>query len=165
MKTYVVLEPAGGGRTAANADAVRFVREKFYWAALLLTLPWLIWHRLWLALLVWLLASGLIAAVGYAMALDPTVVALMMLVPPLILAFEGSELRRRKLLREGYRDAGTAIGSDLEDAERRFFANWQPRNVEKSKPADPPRPPAPPPAARPAPSSVIGVFPQPGGGR
>jgi hypothetical protein len=92
--------------------------------------------------------------------------------PTLIVAFEGTELLRRKLLRRGYREAGAIVGRDLEDAERRFFATWSARpepraelraspSVEQS-PAPPPASPRP--AANPqAPSAnpVLGLFPQP----
>jgi hypothetical protein len=162
LRTYLVFEPAGVGRSEESANATRFVREKFYWLALLFALPWLLWHRLWIALFGWLMALALLAGVAYALDLPPTAVVALMMLPSLVVAFEGSELRRRKLLRAGYRDAGVATGASLEEAERRFFAGWTPR-------ADVRQPPAAPPPARDLPSapprSVIGLFPEPGGGR
>jgi hypothetical protein len=159
VKTYLVFEPAGGSRNADAAD-VRFVREKFYWSALILAPVWLIGHCLWLALGGWLIAGALIAGLAYGFGLGATGETAAYLFPSLIIAFEGAELRRRKLLRQGYRDAGTAIGFDLEDAERRFFASWK-QGAETSRSAHP--------AARPlertTPASVIGLFPEPGGGR
>lgn len=162
MKTYLVFEPAGTSRNMVAAEAVHFVPERFYWSALLFALPWLVWHRLWVALLGWLVAEAAIAGAAYALELDPTATSIALLLPSLIVAYEGSELRRRRLLRAGYRDAGIAVGVDMEDAEQRFFADWKPKA---------PAPPTPPERAtvsptRPeTPRSVVGLFPQPGGGR
>ena len=165
MKTYLVFEPAGAGRNAETADAVRFVPESFYWSALLFALPWLVWHRLWSALLGWSAAEAAIAGAAYALDFDPTATSIALLLPSLVVAFEGSELRRRWLLRAGYRDAGVAMGVDLEDAEQRFFAGWKSAPGAPVRPTPPARvaaPPAPPAAAT---KSVVGLFPQPRGGR
>jgi hypothetical protein len=165
LKTYLVFEPAGGSRNAEAADAVRFVREKFYWSALIFAPLWLIWHRLWLGFAAWLVACLLIAGFAYGFGLEPASAAVAQLLPSLVVAFEGAELRRGKLLRTGYREAGAAIGDDLEDAERRFFAGWDLR-ADAAPPTKPePRPAASPPLQSPAPNTVLGLFPEPGGRR
>jgi hypothetical protein len=164
VKTYVVLEPASGLRDAESADAVRFVREKFYWTALLFTPIWLARHRLWLALVVWFVTICVIGVAAFLLDLDPTSFSVALMLPALVVAFDGAELRRRKLVRAGYRDAGVAVGEDVEDAERRFFAEWSAREP-KGDFSPPMRPPA---ATAFGPSvtkSVVGLFPQPGGGR
>jgi len=93
--------------------------------------------------------------------LDPTATSLALWLPSLVVAFEGTELLRRKLLRNGYRDAGIVMGRNLEDAERRFFAEWagRPRIAVERRAGDsnPPR------MTRAQP--IIGLFPEPGGGR
>jgi hypothetical protein len=165
VKTYLVLEPAGGSRNAVATDAVRFVQEKFYWSALLFTPLWMIWHGLWLALCGWFAATVTIAGFAYAFGLNQTASAIVLLLPSLVAAFEGSALRRRKLMRAGFRDAGVAIGEDLEDAERRFFADWNLRGTGSNSPAIQPRPVAPPVMQPQTPKGVIGLFPEPGGGR
>jgi hypothetical protein len=166
VKTYLVLEPAGGRRDAEGADAVRFVREKFYWTALLLAPFWLIRHRLWFALLAWLGAIALIGVAVLLLDLDPTSAAVALVLPSLVVGFDGSELRRRKLIRAGYRDAGAALGEDLEDAERRYFANWSTRRGWSSSDARvSPRTGLLPGAASVPAQPVIGLFPEPGGRR
>jgi hypothetical protein len=161
VKTYFVLEPAGGSRNAEAADAVRFVREKFYWSALLFTPLWMIWHGLWLALGGWFVAAVAIAVLSYAFGLNQAVSAIALLLPSFVVAFEGAGLRRRKLMRAGFRDAGVAIGESLEDAEIRFFADWKSRTSESNSA---PRPVAPQ-VMQPQRKGVIGLFPEPGGGR
>jgi hypothetical protein len=146
-----------------------FLREKFYWLALLFPALWLLWHRLWLGLLGWFFAVMALGTLAYALGLGQQVAAFIAWLPSIVLAFEGSELRRRKLLRAGYRDAGTVVGADLEDAERRFFADWATGRVERREPrinatvAQSPLTPAP--VSTAAANPVIGLFPQPGGGR
>lgn len=170
MKTFLVFEPADGDRDAAAADRVVFVREKFYWSALFFTPLWLLRHRLWLGFFGWLIAEMLIGIAAFVLDLDPRAAAIAALLPSLIVAFEGAELRCRKLLRGRHREAAVVVGRDREDAERRFFAEWidpAPPRQEMRKDARPPSPPAPAPMLpQSAPSnSVIGLFPEPGAGR
>lgn len=166
MKTFLVFEPADGGRDADSADRVLFLREKFRWLALFFAPFWLLWHRLWLGFIGWLIAVSAIAIVAYAFGLMPEAAAPLLWLPTLIVAFEGTELLRRKLLRSGYRETGVSIGRDLEDAERRYFAEWSAR---PETPAKPPaeRKLAPQPMAAPQLTSnpVIGLFPEPGARR
>jgi len=164
LKTFLVFEPAHGGRDAAAADRIVFLREKFYWSALFFAPLWLLWHRLWLGFLGWLVAEMLIGIVAFVLDLDPRAAAIAALLPSLVVAFEGAELRRRKLLRARYREAAVVVGRDREDAERRFFAEWAnvaPARQEAQKNFRRPSPPAPPPQS----NAVIGLFPEPGAGR
>jgi len=161
VKTYVVFEPADGGRDTDAADRVIFLREKFRWLALFLGPLWLLWHRLWLGFLGWLVAVVAIAFAAFAFGLDAQTAAPLLWLPTLVVAFEGSELRRRKLLRRGWREAGVIVAGDLEEAERRFFADWSARADVPVHRALAPRP-VPPPAAS---NPVVGLFPEPGGRR
>jgi hypothetical protein len=163
VKTYLVFEPEEGGRNADTADRILFVREKFVWTALIFAPFWLLWHQLWLGLFGWIAAVTSIGFIGWWFSLDQAMTPLAVFLPSLLVAFEVGELRRHKFLRNGYRDAGVAVGSDLEDAEQRFFARWV--ALEKA-PRPQPQPPAPEmllPPMREAP--IIGLFPQPGASR
>lgn len=161
MKTYLVFEPAEGGRDAAAADRVVFLREKFRWLALLFGPLWLLWNRLWLAFLFWLVAVVVIALGAYLVGLDEQATAPLLWLPTLIVAFEGTQLLRRKLLRR-HRETGVVVAQDLEDAERRYFADWEgsPSAVSAKQPVAPP-----PSISVPSSNSVIGLFPEPGGRR
>ena len=163
MKTYLVFEPAEGGRDAAAADRVVFLREKFRWLALIFGPLWLLWNRLWLAFVVWLIAILMLAIVAYVFGLDEKAAAPLMWLPTLIVAFEGTELLRRKLLRRRFRESGVMVAQDFEDAERRYFADWQGRApvvAAKSPVAS-----ATPVSSAPSSNSVFGLFPEPGGRR
>jgi len=165
VKTYLVFEPAAGGRDAVTADRVVFLREKFRWMALLFAPLWLLWHRLWLGFLLWLLAVAVLSTIAYGVGLEATTAAPLLWLPTFVVAFEGTELLRRKLLRRGYREAGTIVAGDIEEAERRFFADWNtargieprtPMEIRNSTTAVPVMPAA-------AGNSVVGLFPEPGG--
>ncbi len=158
MKTYLVFERAGGGRTVGAAERILFVREKFFWLALILPLFWLLWHRLWIGLLGWIGAVVFIGIVIWALDLDQITAAAASLIPSLVVALEGTELRRRKLLRRGFRDTGVVVAEDLEDAERRFFTRWLAREEALQPTPAAPLPPLPQ-------TSVIGLFPEPGAAR
>lgn len=164
MKTYLVFEPADGTGGAESADRVLFLREKFRWSALFFAPLWMLWHRLWLGLILWLAAVVAIAGAAYMAGLTPEAAAPLLWLPTLIVAFESTELLRRKLLRKGYREAAVKIGNNLEDAERRFFSEWSPRRLKSSVPDN--SAPAPALAVMPAPalamSPVVGSFPEPG---
>jgi hypothetical protein len=154
VKTYLVFEPAAGGRTLAAAERVVFLREKFSWPALLFTPFWLLWSRLWLGFVGWLALTAAIAAAALALGLRDYAGFAAVAIPSLIAGFEAAALKRRKLLRRGFREVGVVVAEDLESAERRFFAAWLEQN----------EPPAPAPSRLPpaGPSGVIGLFPEPG---
>ncbi len=162
MKTYIVFEPPGGARTLEAAERVVFLREKFSWPALLFTPIWFLWNRLWLAFLGWALLTVVIAAGMIALGLREYVGFVAIALPSLIAGFEATALKRRKLLRRGFREVAVVATDDRDGAERRFFAAWI---ADAGKEKEPKAPPATMPPAAPLPSSVIGLFPEPGGSR
>ena len=159
MKTYLVFERAEGERSLDAAERIFFLREKFSWTALIFAPLWLLWHRLWLGLLGWFAAEIIIGLVSWALTLDQTITSIAGFIPSLVVAFEGTELRRLKLLRRGFRDAGVVVADDLEDAERRFFTRWS--TLAKAEMPPPPVAPLPPLPQ----TSVIGLFPEAGAAR
>lgn len=161
MKTYLVFEPASGGRTPATAERVVFVRDKFYWSALFFAPIWLLVNRLWLGFIFWCAAMALIVAgiktFGFSMPIN----ALALVIPSLIVALEGVQLKQFKLLHKNFREADVVIAGDLAAAERRFFERW-------NKPAERAifsPPPATPPVSLPevprSSNPVLGLFPEP----
>jgi hypothetical protein len=157
VKTYLVFVPQAENRTPEEAERVVFLREKFSWPAFVLGPLWLVWNRLWLGSAFWLAAVALIGAAVSALQLESFVAALVLAVPSLILALEATLLRQHKLVASGFREAGVVIADDIEGAERRFFDRWLARG--KAKPLPPS---SLPPLPQPAPSPVIGFFPDSG---
>ena len=162
---FLVFEPKDRLKNApmlADAERVVFLREKFSWPALFFGPFWLAWHRLWLALAAWVVAFFAFGILVVSLKLPDSMMFAAFVVPSLIVAFEATALRRRKLLRKGMRDAGVVIAQDIEIAERRFFADWAKRigaaAVERSAPLPDAVPPL-------DPSPVLGLFPEPGANR
>lgn len=130
MATFLVLARDPTDDPVADADRVVFVRDGFSWLAALLTLPWLLWHRAWLAALAWtlglVLASAAVAAAGdaYGAGLVDPLSTLVALAFALVAGFEANGWRARAMQRRGFRLAGTVTGRRREDCERRFFSAW-----------------------------------------
>jgi hypothetical protein len=170
LATYLAFEPADGARNQSNAERVVFLRERFSVFAFVFTPFWLLRHRLWLGFLIWLVSFIAITVIGSRLGFGPYAALAAMYFPALVFGFEGVNLRARKLLRRGFRDAGVVIAEDLETAERRFFENWKNASVPDPVKSDNPYAPnAAPPAypdtklaAASAEQNVIGMFPTPG---
>lgn len=171
MAAYAVFEPPVRNRSAADhADRFVFVREGFSFGAFLFGALWMLWRRLWLAVVIYvalvvILQIGLLAFGISA----PTRAAVHVLIH-LLVGMEASSLRRWTLMRRGWRDCGVVIADDLEMAERRFFDARAGRPA-AAMPVIAAAPGAMGPAVLgpgalgPAGPGIIGLFPEPGGGR
>jgi len=168
MSIYTVHQPPlDSGAAAAEPYRFVFVRDGFSWWAFLLTPFWMLGHRLWLELLIYLLISAAVDVGLRALGASVFTMVLAALSISLLAGLEAGTLRRFKLTRRHWRNIGVVTGDDLEDAERRFFDAWI-RQTPARRPASPPSAPpsgatAPTPPA--APSGVIGLFPEPGAHR
>jgi len=164
MTTYLVFEPPErDGDPAARAERIVFVPDRFSWGAFLLAPLWMLWRRLWLIFLAYLMLMAAVM-VGLRFAgVGPDARFLVMALIALLVGFEAANLRRWALLRDGWRERGPIIGHDLAAAERRFFDAYVATAAAREAAAAG-RPPAAP-ASRPAAPDVVGLFPQPGAGR
>jgi uncharacterized protein DUF2628 len=176
MPAFAVLEPPGHADTAiGQADRFIFLHEKFSPSAFLFGPLWMIWHRLWLELLVYL--AGLVAIGSGLYLLDiggPATTILIFGLIQLLLGLEATTLVREMRVRYGWRDCGVVIADDLDLAERRFFGDQVARRAARAAvagttPGSPGSsahlPPPPPLPGGPSGSDVVGLFPEPGGGR
>lgn len=161
MAVFTVLEPPASASVAADAERIRFVREGFSWVALIVPFLWIVWHRLWLVGLGWLvLAIGLQAG---ANALGGPMPAIVGVGYGILFAFEANALRRWTLERRGFRFAGVVAGANRDECERRFFATWLigRRLGATGAVAGAWSPAASPAATASASPSIIGLFPSP----
>ncbi|HET7804501.1 MAG TPA: DUF2628 domain-containing protein [Pseudolabrys sp.] len=168
MPTYTVHAPQSTRTTDASraTEQFVFVRDGFYFWAFVLAPLWLLLHRLWLALLIYIVGYGALG-VGLAVARAPSNVQLIVaLLVALLVGFEASSIWRWTLARRRWTTLGFVVAEDAETAERRFFAEWQKRAAEvPSPPPTEPKYSAPVRRGPPSPSDVIGLFPEPGGQR
>ena len=176
MPVYTVHAPVTSSADIAAADRFVFVRDGFHFWAALLGVVWLAWHRLWLALLGWIV---LMTAIDFGMArlgVDSGTILFADLLLALLLGFEAASLERWTLSGRKWRQLDIVVADDEEAAERRFFDRWTARQralsndqlaVDRGSPPptrDIPGQPfsKPPPSPH---SDIIGLFPEPGASR
>ncbi len=165
MSVFTVHEPPlRAADSVADPERFTFVRDGFYFWAFALTPLWMIWHRMWLVLLIYLIvAVGADSALHYAGIGSGSVVVVELLISFLV-GFEASTLRRFTLARRGWKNVGVVAGDGVDAAERRFFDAWAAAaNRAGERPTTSPAAPPPPSTPRtPQPSGIIGLFPEPG---
>ena len=162
MSIYTVLSPPPRpGDIAPDPLSLVFVKEGFCWPALFFPEIWLIFRRLWLVLLLDIVAIVAVIAAGMILTQAGPAAALILVPARLLLALEANGLRRWTCYRHGYRLVGVVEGRRLWEAELRFFLDWAPETAAPT----PPPPPEPPPPKPPSPEAgeVIGLFPAPEG--
>jgi Protein of unknown function (DUF2628) len=127
---YSVYEPrAEAPDLMQRADQLAFVKEGFSWPALLFPPLWLLYHRMWIELVLFILAF---AGLGWVLSLGKLGEALLGWVSfalVLLFAIEANDLRRAALERRGYRLSGMAAGRDREAAELTFYRSWLPHQT------------------------------------
>jgi len=166
MSVYTVHEPPPRAAAAwSDPERFVFVRDGLYVWALLLTPLWMLWRRLWLVLLSYVVITvGLDAAMA-ALGASFAVLVLVGILISVLVGLEASTLLRFTLRRRGWKNVGIVSGDDHEDAERRFFDAWMRDASSRPKPPSAAVPPRPPRAAPAGASGVIGLFPEPGAQR
>ena len=176
MPVYTVHAPIAANAGIRATDRFAFVRDGFHFWAFVLGFVWLAWHRLWLALIGWIV---MIAAIDFGMtALGAGRMAVFVanVLIALLLGFEAASLQRWTLSRRNWRQLDIVVADDEESAERRFFDRWTAKQralvndqsaVDRGAP--PPTRDIPGQAFSRPPSSpqseIIGLFPEPGASR
>ncbi len=121
MASYTVYVPSTLGGTRRRADRTVFIREGFSRAAFIFGPLYLLYHKLWLAALGWIVVAGSIAGLGYSLALSSTEQLVLVLLLSLLTGLEATVLRQAGLRRAGYEFASVVACPTLEQAERAFF--------------------------------------------
>ena len=125
MAVYTVHAPSGFGvDVRTSPDKIVFVRDGFHFWAFVAGLLWLIWHRLWLALIGYLVVSAALEGALWAIGAGASTRMWAMAVVALFMGFEASSLRRWTLSRRKWRQIGLVVADDEQEAERKFFARW-----------------------------------------
>ena len=171
MVTYTVHERQGDtGEIAERADRIIFVKEGFAWLALLMPALWLLYHRLWLALIGFIAMIIALQAILTAAQIANDVSGWAILAVSAMFALLANDVRRWTLDMRGFRLVEPVSGRDLEECEHRFFTDWlaaqgallddHPRTVKNTlKPSPAPTGPV---KDSTSTEDVIGLFPDPG---
>jgi hypothetical protein len=176
MPVYTVHAPMTNGADFAAADRFAFVRDGFHFWAAVLGVVWLAWHRLWLALLGWIVLMAILDFAMVKLGVGGGTILLVDILLALLLGFEAASLERWTLSRRKWRQLDIVVADDSEAAERRFFDRWTARQCGLSndqlavdRGAPPPTRDIPgQPFSKPPPlphSDIIGLFPDPGAQR
>lgn len=148
MTFYSVYLPPHGAKKQGD-EFLRLVPDKKSPWALLIPVLWLLYHRLWMALLVYLVITAFIIMV-FSINPHPAILYLSAL-PGLYLLLEGQELVRAKLERKGWNFAGVVEAVNHDEAELRYYARRETPRVSSA-------------SARPVPRKVSptnhGLFPE-----
>ena len=176
MPVYTVHAPVTHSADYRATDRFAFIRDGFHVWAALLGVVWLAWHRLWLALLGWIVVMAAIDVGMLKLGTGSGTVFLVNGLLALLLGFEAASLKRWTLSRRNWRQLDIVVADDAETAEHRFFDRWTAKQralsndqaaVDRGAPPptrDIPGQPfsKPPPLPR---SEIIGLFPEPGASR
>jgi hypothetical protein len=173
MPVYTVHAPAGNNADIRATDRFAFVRDGFHVWAALLGVVWLAWHRLWLALIGWIVLMAAIDVGMVRLGISGAAVFLVDALLALLLGFEAASLQRWTLSRRNWRQLDIVVADDEEAAERRFFDRWTAKQRAFSNDQSAVDRGGPPPTrdipgqgfSRPPPSEIIGLFPEPGASR
>jgi hypothetical protein len=161
MPTYTVHAPTSRNSSAADPQRFEFVRDGFHFWAFLLAPVWLLYRRLWLAFIGYVVLIGAIELAYYFLKLPQGGQMAIDFLINVLIGLEASTLQRWTYARRRWTTLGIVTGEDEEEAERRFFVQWVARGDDESAPL--PKPVMPPPTSRSGDSEIIGLFPQPGG--
>lgn len=167
MPTYTVHEPPLRKDESVPApERFVFVRDGFYFWAFVLPPVWLFVRRLWLALLIYIVFS-IALAVGLKFAgVSSGMQTFAEVLVSLAIGLEASSIWRWTLVRRKWKTLGFVVGEDREIAERRFFGEWAKHTDNRAEPGEMPTPERtyarPVWRGQPAPSDIIGLFPEPG---
>jgi len=176
MPVYTVHAPVTTSADVRATDRFTFVRDGFHVWAAILGVVWLAWHRLWLALIGWIILMAVVDVAMVRLGVRGAAIFLVDVLLALLLGFEAASLKRWTLSRRNWRQIDIVVADDEEAAERRFFDRWTARQralsndqlaVDRGAPPptrDIPGQPFSKPPSLPQ-SEIIGLFPEPGASR
>src|SRR6202162_4122651 len=124
MPVYTVHAPTANGADFAATDRFALVRDGFHCWAAVLGVVWLAWHRLWLALLGWIVLMAVLDFGMVKLGVGGGTILLVGILLALLLGFEAASLERWTLSRRNWRQLDIVVADDEEAAERRFFDRW-----------------------------------------
>jgi hypothetical protein len=143
MATYTVHEPPSrAGEPAGDTDRFVLVRDGFYFWAFLFGPLWMLWRRLWLVLLLYVVAMAAVQAGFWSLGLSGWTKFTLGSLIALLVGFEAGTLRRWTLSRGRGKIVG-GVGTPTKVAGGGTILDWY-KGV-RPKPPQAPPPTAPPP--------------------
>jgi hypothetical protein len=156
MASFTVHVPEEGIDPLLRSERIAFVRDGFSWGAFLFGPLYLLRHRCYVAAAGWIVAVIAIFWACHLLHMPRASEILLALLIMLFTGLEASTLRRLALHRRGLELRAVVSARSIEEGEAAFFRSATARQPAPQNFSAPPRP------GRPAPSGVIGLFPEPG---
>jgi hypothetical protein len=162
MPVYTVHEPRKlTGNPVRDAERFQFVRDGFHFWAFLLGPVWMLFRRMWLVFLLYMIVTVAVQFGLTMLGMSAAVNFVVGFLIALLVGFEAGTLRRFTLRR--WRNVGSVVGVNRDEAERRFFDAWVAREEYGQPLVD--NPDGIPPGANvvrtQSSDDVIGLFPEP----
>ena len=176
MPAFTVHAPVNSGADLAATDKFTFVRDGFHFWAMAASVLWLVWHRLWLALIGWIALTVAIWFGLTALGAGSGTILFADFLIAVLMGLEAASLQRWTLSRRKWRQLDIVVADDEESAEHRFFERWTAKqrglvndqwSVDRGGPPPTRNVPGQP-FSKPPPmpqGGIIGLFPEPGGSR
>lgn len=122
MNSYTVhLNPAATTETRQ----VVFVKDGFVWLALFAPIVWMLYHRMWKVLTAYIvLLLALTFGLGF-LSFSQIEVAIVVNGFNILVALQAGDLRAWDLNNSGYETKAVVAAANEEEAEIRFFSDWQ----------------------------------------
>ena len=172
MQVYTVHAPSAGVATVdVPIDRFVFVRDGFHFWALVGGVLWLLYHRLWLAALGYVVITIGLSVALTVLHVNSGAVFWVFALFALLMGFEAASLRRWTLSRRKWRQLDVVVATNEQDAERRFFDRWTAKQRDLTNDQSAVDRGGPPPTREisgqpfsrpPSPPGIVGLFPQPG---
>jgi hypothetical protein len=117
MRYYSVHAPLG---EPVSPERFVFIKDGFSWPAFFVPVLWILWHRLWLTLVWYVVFVLSVAWIGRLVSQD--VASIVAILGTVLLALEGNNIRRMALESRDWEEIGASFGKTISEAEARFFA-------------------------------------------
>ena len=177
MPVFTVHGPSANGTDIRLTDKFVLVRDGFHFWAMVLGPLWLIWNRLWLATVGWIIVSIALQLGLVSLGAGRLTIWSANVIVAVLMGLEAASLQRWTFSRGRWRQLDIVVADDEESAERRFFdccastqrgASYDPLTVDRGGPPPtrniPGQPFSKPPPPLPQ-GGIIGLFPEPGAPR
>jgi hypothetical protein len=162
MAIYTVHQPPlKRDEERRGPDRFLFVRDGFYFWAFVFGPIWMLYRRLWLVLIGYVVVAAVMHVCLFLLDAPPVAMVAAQFLLAILIGLEAGTLRRWTLQRRGWRNLGVVAAHRAEEAERRFFDTWE--GGEPAAPMSEPFLPATSPLARRRDSTddIVGLFPEP----